>query len=139
MRATIAGICIFLFFTTTLLALYQMGTTSGFLQGGYLMMTSYYFQVYGDRPMAFILADKDDRSELSTPFLVQDTRSMRFFRSRLGEEGVQSYSTNAWVVRGLSQRAFFGYLRGMEIGIVVTGAVMVASIVLPLYYDSRRI
>jgi hypothetical protein len=139
MRATIAGICIFLFFTTTLLTLYQVGMTSGFLQGGYLMMSSYYYQVYGDRPTAFVIADKDERSELSTPFLVQDTRSMRFFRSRVGEDAVQAYATDVWVVSGVSQRAFFGYLRGMEIGILVTGAVMAASIILPYYYDSRRI
>ena len=101
------------------------------------MMVNYYFQAYGDKPESFILADMDTRSDMGVTFLVQDTRSMRFFRSKVGDDGVQAYSTNAWVVSGISEKQFFGYLRGMEMSIFATGAVMVISIVLPFYYDAR--
>ena len=138
MRTTIATVCIFMFFTTVLLNLYQIGATSGSLQGGYLMMTLYYSNAYGDRPLSYILEAQKDRSEMGTAFLVQDTRSMRFFRSKLGTENVQEYAEGVWVVTNLSQRDFFGFLRSMEIAILATGVITVAVIIIPYYYDSRR-
>ena len=138
MRTTIATVCIFMFFTTILLNLYQIGATSGSLQGGYLMMTLYYSNAYGDRPLSYILEAQKDRSEMGTAFLVQDTRSMRFFRSKLGTENVQEYAEGVWVVTNLSQQDFFGFLRSMEIAILATGVITVAVIIIPYYYDSRR-
>ena len=137
MRTTIAAICIFMFFTTVLLNVYQIGATSGALQGGYLMLTIYYSNAYGDSPISYIFESQKDRSEMGVAFLVQDTRSMRFFMSKLGEENIQEYTTGAWVVTGLSQRDFFGYLRSMEIAILVTGLITTAVIILPLYFDSK--
>lgn len=137
MRTTVAVVCIFLFFVTTLLCLYQIGGTGGALRGGYLMMATYYSNNYGDRPLSFILADQDLRSDLGRAFLVQDTRSMRFFKSKVGDEGVQEYATGAWVVSGVSMKEFFGYMRGMEIGIIATGSVMIISVLLPFYFDGR--
>jgi hypothetical protein len=138
MRTTIAALCIFMFFTTVLLNIYQIGATSGALQGGYLMLTIYYSNAYGDRPISYIFESQKERSEMGRAFLVQDTRSMRFFMSKLGQENVQEYSTGAWVVTGLSQRDYFGFLRSQEIAILVTGFITVAVIIIPLYYDSKR-
>jgi hypothetical protein len=138
MRTTIAALCIFMFFTTVLLNIYQIGATSGALQGGYLMLTIYYSNAYGDRPLSYIFESQNERSEMGRAFLVQDTRSMRFFTSKLGQENVQEYSAGAWVVTGLSQRDYFGFMRSQEIAILVTGFITVAVILVPLYYDSKR-
>jgi hypothetical protein len=140
MRTTIAAVCIFMFFTTVLLNIYQIGATSGALQGGYLMLTVYYSNAYGDRPISYIFESQKDRSEMGRAFLVQDTRSMRFFRSKLGQENVQEHPLypGSWVVTGLSQRDFFGVMRSQEIAILVTGFITVAVILVPLYFDSKR-
>ncbi len=138
MKTTIAALCIFLFFIMTLLLLYQIGGTGGTLKGGYLMMTNYYSSNFGDRPISFILEDKDKRGSYSATILVQDARSMRFFKARLGEDHVQSYGQNTWVVQAVSMQEFFVYLRGMEIGILATGSVLIASIILPFYFDSKK-
>jgi hypothetical protein len=127
-----------MFFTTVLLNIYQIGATSGALQGGYLMLTLYYSNAYGDRPISYIFESQKDRSEMGRAFLVQDTRSMRFFRSKLGQDNIQEYQTGAWVVTGLSQRDFFGVMRSQEIAILVTGFITAAVIIVPLYFDSKR-
>jgi len=138
LRTTIAAVCIFMFFTTILLNLYQIGGTSGALQGGYLMMSVYYSNAYGDRPISYIFESQKERSEQGVAFLVQDSRSRRFFTSKMGEENVQEYATGTWVVTGISQRAFFGFMRSMEIAILATGLVTVAVIIIPVYFDSKR-
>ena len=138
MRTTIAAVCIFMFFTTILLNLYQIGATSGALQGGYLMMSVYYSNAYGDRPISYVFESQKERSEMGVAFLVQDSRSRSFFTSKMGEENVQEYTTGAWVVTGVSQRAFFGFMRSMEIAILATGMVTVAVIIIPVYFDSKR-
>jgi len=138
LRTTIAAVCIFMFFTTILLNLYQIGATSGALQGGYLMMSVYYSNAYGDRPISYVFESQKERSEMGVAFLVQDSRSRSFFTSKMGEENVQEYTTGAWVVTGVSQRAFFGFMRSMEIAILATGMVTVAVIIIPVYFDSKR-
>ncbi len=138
MKSTIAAVCIFLFFATTLLLLYQIGGTGGSLRGGFLMMVAYYSNTYADRPTSFILANKNDRSDLSAPILVQDQRSLQYFKSKVGEEQIQTLGTNAWGVTGISQREFFLFIRGMEIYIVLTGSIMIMSLILPFYYDVRQ-
>jgi hypothetical protein len=127
-----------MFFTTILLNLYQIGATSGALQGGYLMMSVYYSNAYGDRPISYVFESQKERSEMGVAFLVQDSRSRSFFTSKMGEENVQEYTTGAWVVTGVSQRAFFGFMRSMEIAILATGMVTVAVIIIPVYFDSKR-
>lgn len=139
MRTTVAAVCIFLFFSMALLSMYQIGATGGVLRGGYLMMASYYMNNFGDRPDSFILADKSLRPNYQATIAVYDRRSMRFFRSRLGEENVQAYGDSAWIVQGVVMSDFFGHLRGMEIGILATGSVMVLAMVLPWYFDTRSL
>jgi hypothetical protein len=135
-RTTIAAACVLLFFVMTLLALYQIGSTAGVFRGGYLMMTTYYMDGYPeDRPLSYILGNKNERSEMGRALVIQDPRSRRFFVSKVGEELVEQYAEGVWIVSGVSQRDLFLYLRGMEIGIVATGAVITASILLPVYYD----
>lgn len=138
MKTTIATICIFLFLLSTFLTFYQIGGSGGPFKGGYVMMASYYMSAFGDRPASFITADEKKRGSYAASILVQDARSMRFFKSRLGSDRIQSYGQNAWVVKSVPMRDFFGYLRGMEIGIFATGSVMVLTLLLPFYYDSRR-
>ncbi len=137
MRTTVAGICVFLFFTMSLLSIYQIGATGGVLKGGYVMMANYYMSTFGDRPASFILADASERSSYSTTILVRDRRARNLFRSRLGEENVRPYGEQGWMVSGVKVNDFFRLLQGMEMGILAIGSVLVISMVLPLYFDSR--
>ncbi len=137
MRSTLAAVCIFLFLVTSFLCMYQIGGGGGFLRGGYLTMSAYYRSAYGDSPTAFILADKSIRSDYAVTLLIQDARSMRFFKSRIDSSQITSYGQSAWIVRGVSQRQFFGYLQEMELGIIATGSAMVASLFVLYYYDSK--
>lgn len=139
MRATLAAVCIFLFLVTSFLCMYQIGGGGGFLSGGYLTMSAYYTSAYGDRPAAFLFSDKSIRSDYGVTLLIQDARSMRYFRSRIESDQISSYGQNAWIVQGVSQKQFFGYLQSMELGVILTGAAMVVSLFLPYYYDSRKL
>ncbi len=136
MKATMAGIFIFLFLLTSFLCLYQIGATSGVLRGGYLIMSAYYTSAFGDRPGSFLLADRSLRGDYVATLLVQDPRSMRFFRSKVGSGNIQAYGQNAWIVQGVSQLDLFGYLQSMELGILATGAVMALCLVVPYFYDA---
>jgi len=139
MRTTVAAVCIFLFLITSLLCMYQIGGGGSFLSGGYLTMSAYYTAAYGDRPGAFLLSDKSIRSDYGVTLLIQDARSMRFFKSRIDSSQITAYGQNAWIVQGVSQKQFFGYLQNMELGVILTGAAMVVSLFVPYYYDSRKL
>jgi len=137
LRTRIAAISIFVFFTSTLLCLYEIGGTGGALKGGYLMMSAYYTSAFGDRPASFLFFDKSKLPGYAATLLVQDTRSMRFFKARLGADRIQSYGEKSWIVRNVPQKTLFGYVQGMEAGIILTGIVSILSIVVPYYYDTR--